>query len=54
MRQLTPLDAQFLNAESGTTVAHVGSMFTLFFHPDPVTSYTVAAKSDAAPRRRSP
>ena len=26
MRQLTPLDAQFLNAESGTTVAHVGSV----------------------------
>ena len=26
MRQLTSLDAQFLNAESGTTVAHVGSV----------------------------
>ncbi|MFP5253151.1 MAG: WS/DGAT/MGAT family O-acyltransferase [Actinomycetes bacterium] len=26
MRQLTALDAQFLNAESGTTVAHVGSV----------------------------
>ncbi|HEX4976626.1 MAG TPA: wax ester/triacylglycerol synthase family O-acyltransferase, partial [Nocardioides sp.] len=29
MRQLTPLDAQFLNAESGTTVAHVGSVVLL-------------------------
>jgi len=34
MRQLTPLDAQFLNAESGTTVAHVGSLVIL----DPSTS----------------
>lgn len=30
------------------TVAQVGSMFTLFFNPDPVTNYTIAAKSDTA------
>ncbi|MEW4527974.1 glutamate-1-semialdehyde 2,1-aminomutase [Maioricimonas sp. JC845] len=28
------------------TVAQVGSMFTLFFNPDPVTSYTVSARND--------
>jgi len=28
------------------TVARVGSMFTLFFNPDPVTSYAVSAKND--------
>ena len=28
------------------TCAHVGSMFTFFFNPDPVTSYTVSAKND--------
>ena len=30
------------------TVAQVGSMFTLFFNADPVTNYTIAAKSDTA------
>ncbi|MEP7092078.1 MAG: wax ester/triacylglycerol synthase family O-acyltransferase [Nocardioidaceae bacterium] len=34
MRQLTPLDAQFLNVESPTTVGHVGSLVTL----DPATA----------------
>jgi len=29
-------------------VAAVGSMFTLFFNPDPVTNYTIAARSDTA------
>lgn len=28
------------------TAAQCGSMFTLFFNPDPVTNYTVATKSD--------
>ncbi|MCA8998173.1 MAG: glutamate-1-semialdehyde 2,1-aminomutase [Planctomycetaceae bacterium] len=28
------------------TVAQVGSMFTLFFNPDPVTSYAVSAKNN--------
>jgi len=28
------------------TSAQVGSMFTLFFNPDPVTNYTIAARSD--------
>jgi glutamate-1-semialdehyde 2,1-aminomutase len=28
------------------TVAHVGSMFTLFFHAEPVTSYDVAVRCD--------
>ena len=28
------------------TVAHVGSMFTLFFHDAPVTNYSIAAKCD--------
>lgn len=28
------------------STAQVGSMFTLFFNPQPVTNYTVAAKSD--------
>lgn len=28
------------------TVAQVGSMFTLFFNPQPVTNYTIAAESD--------
>ena len=34
MRQLTPLDAQFLNVESPTTVGHVGSLIVL----DPSTA----------------
>jgi diacylglycerol O-acyltransferase / wax synthase len=34
MRQLTPLDAQFLNVESPTTVGHVGSLVVL----DPSTA----------------
>ena len=29
MRQLTALDAQFLNVESPTTVGHVGSLIVL-------------------------
>ncbi|MFM7161783.1 MAG: aspartate aminotransferase family protein, partial [Planctomycetaceae bacterium] len=29
-------------------VAAVGSMFTLFFNPDPVRNYTIAARSDTA------
>ncbi|MFG0336275.1 MAG: aminotransferase class III-fold pyridoxal phosphate-dependent enzyme, partial [Maioricimonas sp. JB049] len=35
-------------AEAGLphSVAQVGSMFTLFFNPDPVTSYTVSARND--------
>ncbi|MFN0195571.1 MAG: glutamate-1-semialdehyde 2,1-aminomutase [Planctomycetaceae bacterium] len=28
------------------TIPHVGSMFTLFFNPEPVTNYTTAVKSD--------
>lgn len=28
------------------TIPHVGSMFTLFFNPDPVTDHTVAVRSD--------
>jgi glutamate-1-semialdehyde 2,1-aminomutase len=28
------------------SVAHIGSMFTLFFHDTPVTSYSIAAKCD--------
>jgi glutamate-1-semialdehyde 2,1-aminomutase len=28
------------------TVAHVGSMFTLFFHDQPVTNYTIALQCD--------
>ncbi len=28
------------------TLPHVGSMFTLFFNPDPVTNNTVAGRSD--------
>ena len=28
------------------TVAHIGSMFTLFFHEAPVTDYTIAARCD--------
>ena len=28
------------------TTAHVGSMFTLFFNPDPVTNYTIASRSN--------
>ncbi len=27
-------------------LAHVGSMFTLFFHSEPVTNYTIAARND--------
>ena len=34
MRQLTSLDAQFLNVESPTTVGHVGSLILL----DPATA----------------
>ena len=34
MRQLSPLDAQFLNVESPTTVGHVGSLIVL----DPMTA----------------
>ncbi len=34
MRQLSPLDAQFLNVESSTTVGHVGSLVVL----DPATA----------------
>jgi len=30
------------------SLAQVGSMFTLFFNPDPVTSYTVSARNDTA------
>ena len=28
------------------TVAHIGSMFTLFFHDAPVTNYSIAMKCD--------
>ena len=39
MRQLTSLDAQFLNVESPTTVGHVGSLIVLYsigyMHGDP-------------------
>ena len=34
------------NAPAGITVNRVGSMFTWFFTPDPVTDYTAAKKSD--------
>ncbi|WP_437224400.1 glutamate-1-semialdehyde 2,1-aminomutase [Planctomicrobium sp. SH661] len=30
------------------TIGRVGSMFTLFFNPEPVTSYAVSAKNDTA------
>lgn len=30
------------------TAPHVGSMFTLFFNPDPVTSYKISAKNDVS------
>ena len=29
-------------------IGQIGSMFTLFFNPDPVTSYTVSARNDTA------
>ncbi|MCL4207841.1 MAG: glutamate-1-semialdehyde 2,1-aminomutase [Pirellulaceae bacterium] len=35
-------------AEVPHTLARVGSMMTLFFHPDPVTDWDVAAKCDKA------
>ena len=55
MRQLTALDAQFLNAESATTAAHVAGLAIL----DPAGGYASAVQSlaalllrAAAPRRR--
>jgi glutamate-1-semialdehyde 2,1-aminomutase len=33
-------------APAGVTVNQVGSMFTMFFTPDPVTDYATAKKSD--------
>lgn len=34
------------NADVPHTVPHVGSMFTLFFNPEPVTNYTVSSQND--------
>lgn len=34
------------NADVPHTVPHVGSMFTLFFNPEPVTNYTVSSRND--------
>ncbi len=34
------------------TLARVGSMMTLFFNPEPVTDWTVAARSDTAAIRQ--
>ena len=40
------LDEAAAAAGLAHSVAAVGSMFTLFFHPDPVTSYKIAAHCD--------
>jgi glutamate-1-semialdehyde 2,1-aminomutase len=36
------------SAGIANTVAHVGSMFTLFFHDQPVTNYSIASQCDTA------
>ena len=43
MRQLSPLDAQFLNVESPTTVGHVGSLILLDPATSPSGSWTLEA-----------
>ena len=40
------IDAAAVNAGIPHTIARVGSMFTLFFNPEPVTDYEIAAASD--------
>jgi glutamate-1-semialdehyde 2,1-aminomutase len=41
-------DALCTNPPGGITVNRVGSMFTFFFTPDPVTDYETAKRSDTA------
>lgn len=45
-RLVAGLDQAATDAGMPHSLASVGSMFTLFFNPERVTSYTVAAKSD--------
>jgi glutamate-1-semialdehyde 2,1-aminomutase len=45
-RLVQGLDAAATDAGLPHTVAQVGSMFTLFFNPDRVTSYEVSARND--------
>jgi len=47
-RLVAGLSQQAQSAGIEHTTAQVGSMFTLFFHPEVVTNYTIAAKSDTA------
>jgi glutamate-1-semialdehyde 2,1-aminomutase len=45
-RLVQGFDAAATDAGLPHTVAQVGSMFTLFFNPDRVTSYEVSARND--------
>jgi len=45
-RLVDGIDAAAVNAGIPHTIARVGSMFTLFFNPEPVTDYEIAAASD--------
>ena len=49
MRQLTSLDAQFLNVESPTTVGHVGSLVVV----DPSTAPEAGGWTRCAPSTSS-
>jgi glutamate-1-semialdehyde 2,1-aminomutase len=53
LRDLTRRLAMGLSAEAAAagiphTCPHLGSMFTLFFNPDPVTNFATATRSDTA------
>jgi len=45
-RLVRGLEAAAAAADIPHTVAHVGSMFTLFFHPEKVVNFTVASRCD--------